>query len=76
MEDYKRISDTEYKKLLFHLRSQTGAILNVFRCYGMQADVDIAIEECIKLTENFAMAVRGKDKPIHILSKPKRRAIG
>ena len=33
------------------------------------------IEECIKLAENFGMAVRGKDAPIHILSKPKRRSI-
>jgi hypothetical protein len=50
------------------------AILNVFRCYGMDAFVALAIEECIKVTENFGQAVRGDDKPIHILDKPKERA--
>ena len=49
------------------------AILNVFRCYGLEPHVDQAIEECMKVTENFAMAVRGKQKPIHILDKPKER---
>jgi len=40
----------------------------------MASDVDQAIEECIAVTENFGMAIRGKDKPIHILKEPKRRA--
>lgn len=71
---YTRIPEGQYKKLLFQARGQFGAILNAFRCYGMNSDVDDAIEECMKLTENFGMAVRGKDKPIHILDKPKRRA--
>ena len=75
MEEYQRIPEAQYKKLLFQLRTQLGAILNVFRCYGMQGDVDIAIEECVKLTENFSMTVRGKKSPIHILNQPKRRAL-
>lgn len=73
MENYPRIPEAQYNKLLFQLRGQYGALLNVFRCYGMQTDVDLAVEECTKLAENFAMAIRGKNKPIHILSKPKRR---
>ena len=75
MKQYTRIEDDKYKKLQFQLRSQYAAILNVFKCYGMNAEVDIAIEECIKLAENFGMAVRGKDSPIHIVDKPKRRSI-
>ena len=39
----------------------------------MDTFVDQAIEECIKITENFGQAVRGDTKPIHILDKPKAR---
>jgi len=72
--EYIKIEEKQYKKLVFQLRGQFTAIFNVFRCYGLDPHVDQAIEECIKVTENFGMAVRGKDKPIHILSEPKRRA--
>ena len=74
MAEYQRIPDDQYKKLVFQLRGQFMAILNIFRCYGMHTDVDLAIEECTKVAENFGMAVRGKKKPIHILNEPKRRA--
>jgi len=40
----------------------------------MQTFVDQAIEECMRVTENFGQAVRGDDKPIHILTEPKMRA--
>lgn len=71
---YKKLPDEQYKKLLFQTRGQYTAILNVFRCYGMNEFVDQAVEECLKVTENFGQAVRGSDKPIHILDKPKVRA--
>ncbi len=72
--NYPRIPEEQYQKLLLQLRGQFVGILYVFRCYGLDAYVDQAIEECIKVTENFAMTVRGKNKPIHILSEPKARA--
>lgn len=71
---YKKIPEEQYKKLLFQTRGQYIAILNVFRCHGMQTFVDQAIEECMRVTENFGQAVRGDDKPIHILTEPKMRA--
>ena len=71
---YERLSDDAYKKLLFQARGQYGAILNVFRCYGMDAYIQQAIDECMRVTENFGMVVRGKDIPVHILDKPKMRA--
>lgn len=71
---YARIPDEVYNKLLFQTRGQFDAILNVFRCYGLNPYVDQAVGECVKITENFGMAVRGKDKPVHIVDKPKRRA--
>lgn len=70
----EKIPEEQYRKLIFQLRGQYTAILNVFNCYGLNPDVNQAVEECVKVTENFAMAVRGKDKPIHILDKPKKRA--
>ena len=73
MQNYPRISEEKYKKLVFQARGQFVAILNVFNCYGQNHDVDQAIEECMQILENFSMAVRGKNAPIHILSKPKRR---
>ena len=72
---YIRIEDDSYSKLQFHLRTQTHAILNVFRVYGLQLQVDIAEKEVVKLAENFGMAVRGKNIPIDVLDKPKERGI-
>ncbi len=73
-ETYSRISEEAYKKLVFQLRGQYIAILSVFRCYGLDRHVDQSIDECVKVAENFGMAVRGKNKPIHILDKPKKKA--
>lgn len=70
---YPRISDDKYKKLMFQLRGQFGAILSIFKCYGMDSYVTKALEECMTLSENFGMAIRGKDKPIHILDEHKKR---
>uniref|UniRef100_A0A6M3JWB3 Uncharacterized protein n=1 Tax=viral metagenome TaxID=1070528 RepID=A0A6M3JWB3_9ZZZZ len=75
MAKYIKLSEDKYKKLLFQTRGQFTAILNIFRCYGMDVFVDQAINECMKITENFGQAVRGDDKPIHILDKPKERGI-
>ena len=72
--DYPRLPEEKYNKLKFQTRAQFGAILNVFRCYGLDPHVDEAIEECMKLTEKFGMAVRGKDKPIIVVTEPKGRA--
>ena len=74
MSNYIKLPEEQYHKLLFQTRGQYGAILNVFRCYGMDIFVDQAIEECMRVTENFGQAVRGDEKPIHIVDKPKVRA--
>jgi len=71
--EYQRIPEEQYQKLKFLLRGQFISILNVFKCYGMENDVIQAIEECVKVAENFAMAVRGKKKDIRIYTEAKRR---
>ena len=72
---YKKMDEDAYKKLLFQLRGQFGAILNVFDCYGLSPHIQQAIEECVQVAENFGQAVRGSEKPIHILDKPKDAAL-
>ncbi len=72
--NYQKIPEDAYRKLVFQARGQYTAILNVFRCYGMDDFVDQAIGECMKVTENFGQAVRGSKAPIHILSSLKQRA--
>jgi len=71
---YNWLDEDKYNKLKFQMRGQFAAILNVFNCYGMNNDVATAIEECMKITENSWKVIRGKDKPVHILSELKRRA--
>ena len=74
MNNYIKLPEDKYRKLLFQARGQYMAILNIFKCHGMDLFVDQAIEECMKVAENFGQAVRGDDKSILILDKPKARA--
>ena len=73
MSDYTKISQEGYNKALGQFRLQLGGIMNCFRCYGMDLDVDGAIPEIVKLAEQFAMRVRGKDVPIMVRNVPRRR---
>ncbi len=72
--EYPRIREEQYRKLIFQTRGQYLAILNVFRCYGLDPYVDQAVEECMKVTEQFGMAVRGAGKPVHLYNELKGRA--
>ena len=75
MGNYAKIPESQYKKLLFQTRGQYIAILNVFRCYGLDIYVEGAIDEYMKITERFGQIVRGDNKPVHILDKPKEKGI-
>ncbi len=70
---YPKLPENQYKKLLFQARGQLNAIWNSCRCYGLNELVDGNIEETMRIVENFGQAVRGDNKPIHILQEPKRR---
>ncbi len=69
----EKIPQEQYDKALGQFRLQLGGIMNCFRCYGMDADVDGAMIEITKLTEQFSMRVRGKDIPIKVRESPSRR---
>ena len=71
--NYIRVDDESYRKALGQFRLQLNGIMNNFRCYGLDDDVDGACEEIIKLAEQFSMRTRGKDTPIKVRDKPRRR---
>jgi len=73
--NYPKMEENDYRKLLFQTRGQFIAILNCFNCYGLEVYVQGAVDECMKVTENFGEIVRGSETPVHILSEPKPRAI-
>ena len=68
-----KISQHDYDKALGQFRLQLGGILNCFRVYGLDMDVDETFDEIIKLTEQFGMRVRGKDIPIKVREMPRRK---
>lgn len=74
MSDYIKIPEDDYKKALFHLRSQLVAVWNFANCYGLNEDVSIALQETEKLAVKFSQVVRGKDTPIMVRKEPRRRA--
>ncbi|KKL16469.1 hypothetical protein LCGC14_2495270 [marine sediment metagenome] len=69
----ERVPQPEYDKAKGQLRLQVNAVMNCFRCYGLNADVDAATEELIRLAELFSMRLRGKDKPIMVRNTPRIR---
>ena len=71
--DYPKVSQENYDKALGQFRLQLNGVMNCFRCYGLEPDVDGACEEIIKLTEQFAMRVRGKDTLIKVREVPRRK---
>ena len=73
-DDYTRISDDDYAKLMFHVRGNLNALWADCKCHGLDVLVEGNIKETIKLCENFGMAVRGKKKPIDVIHEYKRKA--
>uniref|UniRef100_A0A6M3IKM6 Uncharacterized protein n=1 Tax=viral metagenome TaxID=1070528 RepID=A0A6M3IKM6_9ZZZZ len=61
---YPWLSDDEWSKLSFRVRSQLNAILNPLRAYGQGVYVEGAIEEILVLIDKFGQVVRGKDIPV------------
>ena len=70
---YEKIPQREYDKAIGQFRLQLSGVMNNFRCYGLQEDVESAILEIIKLAEQLAMRVRGKDIPIKVRETPRRK---
>jgi hypothetical protein len=75
-DDYQRIPDKDYQKLMFQLGGQVTGILNIFNQYGQQSEMKVADHLLMQLCENFGMAVRGKKMMIHVIDKPLLSSMG
>ena len=67
---YIWLSDDDWNKLQFHIRTQINAILNPLRAYGQGVYVDGAIEELMGLFDLGSQYVRGKDIPVKVRDEP------
>jgi len=72
---YKKLPNDEYQKAISQLRMQTVGIFDFLKVddklpvryqYGMDVYIPGAIEEIVKLAEDFGIRVRGGDKPISL----------
>ena len=69
----EKIPEEQYKKALFQARTQIDACWSHTKCHGLQEDFPGALEETMKIVEQFAMRVRGKDIPIKVREIPRRK---
>jgi hypothetical protein len=60
------LSDEEYQKARTQLRLQFGGVMRKYAMHGFQNFIDPDIETLVKLAEDFALRVRGVDKPISL----------
>lgn len=60
------LSDADYAKAKFHLRAALTGIFDSFKMYGLQENVPGAIEEAVRVAEDFSLIVRGVDRPISL----------
>ena len=60
------LSDDEYNKAIGQLRLAVGSVLSVFNMYGQGVYIKGALEEIVRLAEDFGIRVRGIDKPISV----------
>ena len=74
-EGYLVLDDDEYQKAISQLRMQVTAVFDFIKVdeklpvrymYWLGAYIPQAVEEIIRLAEDFGIRVRGVDKPISI----------
>lgn len=72
---YAKLPDDEYQKAISQLRMNVAGIFDFMRVdekipvrymYGLGDYIPQAIEEIVKLAEDFGLRVRGVDKPISL----------
>jgi len=54
----------DYDKAVGQFRLQLNGVMEPFRQYGQDVFIPQAIEECVRLAEDFGLRVRGMPKPI------------
>ena len=59
--------EQDYNKAKFQLRSAVTDALDVFDKYGQGVYIKGAVEEILKLADDYSLRLRGVDKPLSIL---------
>jgi hypothetical protein len=68
-QQYPRVhwlSDEDYEKAKGQLTTQLNGVFSPFCKYGLDVLVPGAMEEVVRLCEDFGLRVRGIDHPIHL----------
>ena len=60
------LPDREYAKAVGQLRLQLVGVFHPFDVYGQGVFIPQAVEECVRLAEDFGLRVRGVDKPVSL----------
>jgi hypothetical protein len=60
------LPDDEYLKARGQLAMQYNGVLEPFKIYGLDIFIPGAIEQAVRLAEDFSLRCRGVDKPIDI----------
>lgn len=60
------LTDEQYRKLEGIFKLQLNKVMEPFRMYGLGDHIPGAIDEIVKLTVDFSLVLRGKDKPVSI----------
>ena len=60
------LSDEDYSKAVGQLRLQLNGVFRPFDLYGLDVFIPGAIDEVIKLCEDFGLRVRGVEQPISL----------
>jgi hypothetical protein len=70
------LPDEEYHRATEQLRLQMNGVFAPFGLYGLDVFVPGAIDEVIKLCEDFGLRVRGIDKPLSLEEVRRRNGRG
>jgi len=63
----------KYDKAIGIFRLQLNGVMVAFNMYGMGEMIPTAIDEIVRLTEDFGLAVRGVDKIVSLERVRKKR---
>ena len=60
------LPQAEYDKAVGQLRLQLNGVFKIFDIYGQGVFIPQAVEEAVRLAEDFGLRVRGIDKPMSL----------
>jgi len=70
------VSEAEYEKAVGQLRLQLSGVFKPFMLYGLGVFIPGAVDEAVRLAEDFSLRVRGVDKPLSLEQVRQRNSRG